>query len=72
MNGLRKFDISYQGDPDLQPIRSFENATLVRVLYRLSSFVNKQVSIKDIQLCEMHKIRKLSISHVSISKLEHY
>ena len=46
MNGLRKFDISYQGDPDLQPIRSFENATLVRVLYRLSSFVNKQVSIK--------------------------
>ena len=46
MNGLRKFDIAYQGDPDLQPIRSFENATLVRALYRLSSFVNKHVSIK--------------------------
>ena len=44
MHGLRKFDIGYQGDPDLQPIRSFENAKLVRALYRLSSFVNENVS----------------------------
>ncbi|XP_046543533.1 sphingomyelin phosphodiesterase 4-like isoform X2 [Haliotis rubra] len=42
VNGLRKFDITYQGDPDLQPIRSFENATLVRILHQLCSFINCQ------------------------------
>ncbi|XP_052802785.1 sphingomyelin phosphodiesterase 4-like isoform X2 [Mya arenaria] len=41
INGQRKFDLGYHGDPDLQPIRSFENTTLVRVLHRLSSFLNK-------------------------------
>ena len=44
MNGLRKFEIGYNGDPDLQPIRSFENSTLVRVLHRLSTRVNKMVN----------------------------
>lgn len=40
MNGIRKFEISYNGDPDTQPIRSFENVTLVRILHRLTSFIN--------------------------------
>lgn len=44
INGLRRFDIQYQGDPDLQPIRSYENALLVRLLYRISSLVNERVS----------------------------
>ncbi|KAM3621484.1 uncharacterized protein V6R79_011795 [Siganus canaliculatus] len=40
MSGLRRFDIHYQGDPELQPIRSYENALLVRLLYGVSSMVN--------------------------------
>ncbi|XP_033627089.1 sphingomyelin phosphodiesterase 4-like isoform X1 [Asterias rubens] len=40
MNKLRKFEIAYRGDPELQPIRSFENAYLVRKLYALSSNFN--------------------------------
>uniref|UniRef100_A0A672Z822 Sphingomyelin phosphodiesterase 4 n=1 Tax=Sphaeramia orbicularis TaxID=375764 RepID=A0A672Z822_9TELE len=40
INGLRRFDIQYQGDPELQPIRSYENALLVRLFYRISSLVN--------------------------------
>ncbi len=40
MNKLRRFEIVYRGDPDLQPIRSFENAFLVRKLYALSSNFN--------------------------------
>ncbi|KAK2143122.1 hypothetical protein LSH36_875g01016 [Paralvinella palmiformis] len=40
INGLRKFDIVYQGDPDLQPIRSHEIPWLVRVLYHVTSYVN--------------------------------
>ncbi|KAK3611705.1 hypothetical protein CHS0354_034376 [Potamilus streckersoni] len=40
MNGLKKFDIGLQCDPDLQPIRSFENAALIRILHRVSSFIN--------------------------------
>ncbi|MGH0134765.1 UNVERIFIED_CONTAM: hypothetical protein FKN15_071178 [Acipenser sinensis] len=42
INGLRKFDIDYQGDPELQPIRSYESAVLVRLLYRLSSLINER------------------------------
>lgn len=43
MNKMRKFDVLYQGDPDLQPIRSFENGTLVRLLHHFCNFVNTQV-----------------------------
>ncbi|KAL4223981.1 sphingomyelin phosphodiesterase 4 [Mactra antiquata] len=41
MNGLRKFDVVYHGDPDLQPIRSYENRLLVRVLYRFTAVINQ-------------------------------
>lgn len=44
INGLRRFEIEYQGDPELQPIRSYENAVLVRLLFRISSLVNDRVS----------------------------
>ncbi|XP_019110908.1 sphingomyelin phosphodiesterase 4 isoform X2 [Larimichthys crocea] len=40
ISGLRRFDIHYQGDPELQPIRSYENALLVRLFYRISSLIN--------------------------------
>uniref|UniRef100_A0A3B4DNA2 Sphingomyelin phosphodiesterase 4 n=1 Tax=Pygocentrus nattereri TaxID=42514 RepID=A0A3B4DNA2_PYGNA len=40
INGLRRFAIEYQGDPELQPIRSYENALLVRLLFKLSTFIN--------------------------------
>ncbi|XP_040889076.1 sphingomyelin phosphodiesterase 4 isoform X2 [Toxotes jaculatrix] len=42
INGLRRFDIQYQGDPELQPIRSYESALLVRLLYRISVLVNER------------------------------
>jgi len=45
MNGLRKFELQYQGDPDLQPIRSYEITTLVRLLYRFTFFLNQLVSV---------------------------
>ncbi|XP_051955313.1 LOW QUALITY PROTEIN: sphingomyelin phosphodiesterase 4-like [Xyrauchen texanus] len=40
INGIRRFEIEYQGDPELQPIRSYENAFLVRLLFQISSFIN--------------------------------
>jgi sphingomyelin phosphodiesterase 4 len=40
MNGLRKFEIEYLGDPDTQPIRSYESVVLVRMLYAISCFIN--------------------------------
>ncbi|XP_068598527.1 sphingomyelin phosphodiesterase 4 [Brachionichthys hirsutus] len=42
INGLRRFDIRYQGDPELQPIRSYESALLVRLLYRISVLLNER------------------------------
>lgn len=44
INGLRRFELQYQGDTELQPIRSYENAALVRLLFRLSSVLNERVS----------------------------
>ncbi|KAM6927700.1 sphingomyelin phosphodiesterase 4 [Xenentodon cancila] len=51
INGLRRFDIPYQGDPELQPIRSYESALLVRLLYRLSSAVNDRFGGHMSMLC---------------------
>lgn len=42
MNGLRKFQVRYSGDPELTPICSFENPALVRLMYRLSTHLNKK------------------------------
>ncbi|TSL04207.1 Sphingomyelin phosphodiesterase 4 [Bagarius yarrelli] len=51
INGLRRFEIEYQGDPELQPIRSYENAFLVRLLFRLSSFINERLGGHMEALC---------------------
>ncbi|XP_005636666.1 sphingomyelin phosphodiesterase 4 isoform X5 [Canis lupus baileyi] len=51
INGLRKFDIEYQGDLELQPIRSYEIASLVRMLFRLSSAINCRFAGQMAALC---------------------
>jgi hypothetical protein len=37
--------IKYEGDPDLQPIKSTENAFLVRLLHQVACKLNEMVSI---------------------------
>ncbi|XP_033642264.1 sphingomyelin phosphodiesterase 4-like [Asterias rubens] len=39
MNKLRKFEIAYRGDPELQPIRSFECSQAVCTLIKLQHYV---------------------------------
>ncbi|KAM6377847.1 sphingomyelin phosphodiesterase 4 isoform 2-T2 [Pluvialis apricaria] len=51
INGLRRFEVQYQGDTELQPIRSYENATLVRLLFRLSSALNDRFADQMDVLC---------------------
>ncbi|KAM6156340.1 sphingomyelin phosphodiesterase 4 [Rhynchocyon petersi] len=51
INGLRRFEVEYQGDPELQPIRSYEIAGLVRVLFRLSSTINRRFAGQMAALC---------------------
>ncbi|XP_010619047.1 sphingomyelin phosphodiesterase 4 isoform X2 [Fukomys damarensis] len=51
INGLRRFEIEYQGDSELQPIRSYENARLVRALFRLSSAINHTFAGQMVALC---------------------
>lgn len=41
---IRLRNIKYEGDPDLHPIRSYENAFLVRTLYYLAQKINTIVS----------------------------
>lgn len=45
-NGLRRFHIQYSGDPDLQPVRSYEVVFLVRALYKLSTILNDKFGPK--------------------------
>ncbi|XP_029475922.1 sphingomyelin phosphodiesterase 4 isoform X4 [Rhinatrema bivittatum] len=51
INGLRRFEIEYRGDPELQPIRSYENATLVRWLFQFSSALNERFAGTMQALC---------------------
>uniref|UniRef100_A0A3B1J7M5 Sphingomyelin phosphodiesterase 4 n=2 Tax=Astyanax mexicanus TaxID=7994 RepID=A0A3B1J7M5_ASTMX len=51
INGLRRFEIEYQGDPELQPIRSYENALLVRLMFKVSSFLNDRLGDQMEMLC---------------------
>ncbi|XP_053295050.1 sphingomyelin phosphodiesterase 4 isoform X1 [Pleuronectes platessa] len=51
INGQRRFDLQYQGDPELQPIRSYENALLVRLFYRISSLLNDRFGGHMSALC---------------------
>ncbi|KAM9622918.1 sphingomyelin phosphodiesterase 4 isoform 2-T2 [Trichechus inunguis] len=51
INGLRRFEIEYQGDSELQPIRSYEIAGLVRMLFRLSSAINCRFAGQMAALC---------------------
>ncbi|XP_004481033.1 sphingomyelin phosphodiesterase 4 isoform X2 [Dasypus novemcinctus] len=51
INGLRRFEIEYQGDAELQPIRSYEIASLVRVLFQLSSAINHRFADQMAALC---------------------
>ncbi|XP_057702987.1 sphingomyelin phosphodiesterase 4 isoform X2 [Corythoichthys intestinalis] len=51
INGLRRWDVTYRGDPELQPIRSYENASLVRLLYRLSCLLNAKFEGQMTELC---------------------
>lgn len=51
INGLRRFEIEYQGDSELQPIRSYEIAGLVRALFRLSSAINHRFAGRMAALC---------------------
>uniref|UniRef100_A0A8C0KHL6 Sphingomyelin phosphodiesterase 4 n=1 Tax=Canis lupus dingo TaxID=286419 RepID=A0A8C0KHL6_CANLU len=46
-----RFDIEYQGDLELQPIRSYEIASLVRMLFRLSSAINCRFAGQMAALC---------------------
>ncbi|ERE76322.1 sphingomyelin phosphodiesterase 4 isoform 2 [Cricetulus griseus] len=51
INGLRRFEIEYQGDLELQPIRSYEITSLVRALFRLSSAINHRFAGQMAALC---------------------
>uniref|UniRef100_A0A8C2JBS0 Sphingomyelin phosphodiesterase 4 n=1 Tax=Cyprinus carpio TaxID=7962 RepID=A0A8C2JBS0_CYPCA len=51
INGLRRFEIEYHGDQELQPIRSYENAFLVRLMFQISSFINARFGDHMEALC---------------------
>ncbi|XP_064460499.1 sphingomyelin phosphodiesterase 4-like isoform X2 [Ornithodoros turicata] len=46
MGPQKHFEIRYQGNPDTQPIRSYEIAFLVRILHLLSSYINDKYAIE--------------------------
>lgn len=69
INGLRRFDIEYQGDPELQPIRSYENAFLVRLLFQISSFINARLGDHMEALCSRQDVLGSVGRHYLMSSL---
>ncbi|XP_069703883.1 sphingomyelin phosphodiesterase 4 isoform X2 [Periplaneta americana] len=52
----RRKHIKYEGDPDLQPIRSTENAFLVRLLHQITSKLNEMYTL---EMCHLYEQRGL-------------
>lgn len=71
MNGLRKFEVKYSGDPELQPICSFENPALVRLFYKLSTHLNEKVVALKPQILYIpcDHMQKLSLTAVTMTIL---
>ncbi|XP_057294852.1 sphingomyelin phosphodiesterase 4-like isoform X2 [Hydractinia symbiolongicarpus] len=42
LQGLQKFDLLYSGDPELQPLRSYESETAVRYLFQAAIKINEK------------------------------
>lgn len=40
----KRYDLVYRGNPDTQPIRSFEIAFLVRIFHQICSNINEKVN----------------------------
>ncbi|KDR21935.1 Sphingomyelin phosphodiesterase 4 [Zootermopsis nevadensis] len=52
----RRKCIKYEGDPDLQPIKSTENAFLVRLLHQITSKLNEMYTL---EMCHLYEQRGL-------------
>nr|XP_002130431.1 sphingomyelin phosphodiesterase 4-like [Ciona intestinalis] len=53
INNIKKLPVSIKCEPALQPIRSYECATLVRVLHSLSTYINKKYEAEFKQFCSL-------------------
>lgn len=56
-NGFRHFEVEYLGDPDLQPIRTYESTTLVRLLFRVCSVINQKVRLHFLLICLIRDVQ---------------
>ncbi|PSN42218.1 hypothetical protein C0J52_11255 [Blattella germanica] len=52
----RRKHIKYEGDPDLEPIRTNENAFLVKLLYHITSKLNEMYTL---EMCHLYEHRGL-------------
>ncbi|XP_043572148.1 sphingomyelin phosphodiesterase 4 isoform X4 [Chiloscyllium plagiosum] len=72
INGLRRFEIEYQGDPELQPIRSYESGLLVRLLFQISSAINQRFAGEMEALCQrdsiMGKLARYYLTYPELSR----
>ncbi|GCC24262.1 hypothetical protein chiPu_0002662 [Chiloscyllium punctatum] len=72
INGLRRFEIEYQGDPELQPIRSYESGLLVRLLFQISSAINQRFAGEMEALCQrdsiMGKLARYYLTYPELSQ----
>ncbi|XP_072355564.1 sphingomyelin phosphodiesterase 4 isoform X5 [Scyliorhinus torazame] len=72
INGLRRFEVEYRGDPELQPIRSYESGLLVRLLFQLSSYINLRFAGEMGALCQrngiMGKLARYYLTYPELSR----
>ena len=68
VNNIKKLPVYPNTKPELQPIRSFENAFLVRLLYKLSSAINEAYGDNLEQFCSRPTFwGKLAKNYLTVS-----
>lgn len=46
----KRYDLVYRGNPDTQPIRSYEIAFLVRMFHQICSNINEKVFVTNLEI----------------------
>ncbi|XP_031425852.1 sphingomyelin phosphodiesterase 4-like [Clupea harengus] len=69
INEVRRFRVEYQGDPDLQPVRSYECTLLVELMAWIASHINKQFESQMGTLCSRQDLAGSVCRHLLLSPL---
>ncbi|KAG5281306.1 hypothetical protein AALO_G00069720 [Alosa alosa] len=70
INEVRRVRVQYGGDPDLQPVRSYESTLLVKLMAWITSHINKQFGSQMVVLCSRQDLVGSICRHLLLCPLD--